>query len=50
MKLNKKDKELYGDCGGRCSACSYDGGCSLQIKIKNAKKAKKSKKAKKQNG
>ena len=38
MKLNKEDKRLYEDCRGHCSVCFYDGGCSLQSKLKKAKK------------
>ena len=50
MKLNKQEKKCYEDCRGHCSVCFYDGGCSLQNKLKKDKKAKKGKKGKKKNG
>jgi hypothetical protein len=33
-RLTKEEKEILKDCGGECDCCFYDGGCTLQDKLK----------------
>lgn len=35
MKIDKKTKELFYRCQGKCRICYNDGDCSLQRKISN---------------